>query len=70
MPSWNIHIAQSEQLFSRNGAVACTVRDRNAFLFGALVPDIPVGYMVPDAREPIAYRITHFATPEPIPARA
>ena len=67
VPSWNIHIAQSEQLFSRNGAVACTVRDRNAFLFGALVPDIPVGYMVPDAREPIAYRITHFATPEPIP---
>ena len=67
VPSWNIHIAQSEQLFSRNGAVACTVRDRNAFLFGALVPDIPVGYMVPDVREPIAYRITHFATPEPIP---
>ena len=67
MPSWNIHIAQTEQLFERAGAVACTVRDRNAFLFGALVPDIPVGYMVPAIKDPIPYRITHFATPAHIP---
>lgn len=67
MPSWNIHIAQTERLFDRDGAVARTVRDRNAFLFGTLVPDIPVGYMVPGVREPIAYRITHFATPAHIP---
>lgn len=67
MPSWNIHIAQTERLFGRDGTVAQRVLDRNAFLFGALVPDIPVGYMVPGIEEPIAYRITHFAQPAFIP---
>ena len=67
MPSWNIHIAQTERLIARGGAVARAVRDRNAFLFGNLVPDIMVGYMVPGVEEPIAYRTTHFAAPEFIP---
>lgn len=67
MPSWNIHIAQTEQLMARGGAVARAVRDRNAFLFGALAPDMPVGYMMPLVHEPIAYRITHVADPAPIP---
>ncbi len=67
MPSWNIHIAQTERLFQRGGAVARTVIDRNAFLFGSLIPDIYVGYMTPAIREPIPYRITHFATPSHIP---
>ncbi len=67
VPSWNIHIAQTEQLFGRDGAVAHRVLDRNAFLLGAFLPDIPVGYMVPGIEEPIAYRITHFAKPEFIP---
>ena len=67
MPSWNIHIAQTERLFQRGGAVARTVVDRNAFLFGSLIPDIYVGYMTPAIREPIPYRITHFATPSHIP---
>ena len=67
MPSWNIHIAQTERLLARAGAVADTVRDRNAFLFGCVVPDIFVGYMVPGIADPIPYRITHFAKPEPIP---
>lgn len=67
MPSWNIHIAQTEQLFARSGATARIVRDRNAFLFGSLVPDIYVGYMVPAIEHPIAYRITHFAAPAHIP---
>ena len=42
MPSWNIHIAQAERLLARDGACARFVRDANAFLFGNLVPDIPV----------------------------
>ena len=67
MPSWNIHIAQTEELLERKGAVARVVRDANAFLFGNVVPDIFVGYMVPGIEHPIPYRITHFATPEPIP---
>lgn len=67
MPSWNIHIAQTERLLERIGALANSVRDRNAFLFGCVVPDIFVGYMVPGIADPIPYRITHFAKPEPIP---
>ena len=54
-------------LLARDGAVAASVRDRNAFLFGNVVPDVLVGYMVPDIADPIPYRITHFAESEPIP---
>ena len=64
MPSWNIHIAEAEKLLARDGSVAALVRDRNAFLFGSVVPDVPVGYMVPDIADPIPYRITHFAESE------
>ena len=67
MPSWNIHIAQTERLLTRASVLADSVRDRNAFLFGCVVPDIFVGYMVPGIADPIPYRITHFAKPEPIP---
>lgn len=54
-------------LLARDGSVAALVRDRNAFLFGNVVPDVLVGYMVPDIANPIPYRITHFAESEPIP---
>ena len=67
VPSWNIHIAQAERLFARTGPTARLVTDRNAFLFGCLTPDIPVGYMVPGIEQPIAYRITHVAQPAFIP---
>lgn len=67
MPSWNIHIAQTERLLERDGAVARIVHDANAFLFGNLVPDIMVGYMVPGIMDPIPYRITHMAAPAFIP---
>lgn len=66
MPSWNIHIAHAERLLEA-GPIARAVRDRNAFLFGNLVPDIYVGYMVPGIIRPIPYRVTHFAAPEHIP---
>ena len=67
MPSWNIHIAHTEQLLGRSSALSRAVRDRNAFLLGSVVPDIFVGYMVPGIVDPIPYRVTHFAKPEPIP---
>ena len=67
MPSWNIHIAQTERLLARDGAVARAVRDENAFLLGNVIPDIMVGYMVPGIAEPIPYRVTHCAEPSPIP---
>ena len=67
MPSWNIHIAHTERLLEGGGSVARAVCDRNAFLLGNVVPDIFVGYMAPGVEDPIPYRITHFAKPEPIP---
>ncbi len=54
-------------MLAREGGLAAVVRDRNAFLFGNVLPDIRVGYMVPGIVEPIPYRITHFAKPEHIP---
>lgn len=67
MPSWNIHIAHVERLLDTGGRIAGAVRDRNAFLFGAVVPDIYVGYMVPGVERPMPYRATHFAGPGHIP---
>ena len=67
MPSWNIHIAQTERVLGLGGTLAGAVLDRNAFLLGNVVPDIYVGYMVPGIVDPIPYRETHFAKPEPIP---
>lgn len=67
MPSWNIHIAQTQEVLARNCSLTRAVHDQNAFLFGNVVPDIRVGYMVPGIADPIPYRITHFAKPEPIP---
>ncbi len=67
MPSWNIHIAEAEGLLAAPGAEALGVRDPNVFLFGNLVPDVYVGYMVPDVSHKRPYRETHFAGPGAIP---
>ena len=67
MPSWNIHTAHVERLLAETNPVTLGVRDVNAFLFGNLVPDIYVGYMVPDATRKIDYRETHFADPSHVP---
>ncbi|MGI6756009.1 MAG: zinc dependent phospholipase C family protein [Atopobiaceae bacterium] len=68
MPSWNIHTAHVEHLLSEFGAPALGIQDPNAFLFGNMVPDIYVGYMVPDVSFKIRYRTTHFAEPSFIPS--
>lgn len=67
MPSWNIHTAHVERLLAEESPSALGIRDVNAFLFGNLVPDIYVGYMVPGLSRKIAYRETHFADPGHIP---
>ena len=67
MPSWNIHTAQTERLLATLGPEALGVADANAFLFGNYLPDVYVGYMVPDASMRIDYRITHFANGNLIP---
>ncbi|MBM6774283.1 hypothetical protein [Olsenella profusa] len=67
MPSWNIHTAHVERLLREEGADALGITDVNAFLMGNFVPDIYVGYMVPDATYRIDYKLTHLALREHIP---
>lgn len=67
MPSWNVHLAQAEELLQRSSELARAVEDRDAFLFGCLVPDIMVGYMVPDIEHPLPYRITHLTEEGSVP---
>ena len=67
MPSWNIHTAHAEQLLREDGAEALGVRDIDSFLLGNLMPDIYVGYMVPNVSRKIPYKDTHFADPNLVP---
>lgn len=67
MPSWNIHTAHVERLLTEEDCAALGIRDANAFLFGNLVPDIYVGYMVPEPSRKIRYGSTHFADPSHVP---
>ena len=67
MPSWNIHTAHVERLLAGTDPAALGIRDANAFLFGNLVPDIYVGYMVPNPTRKIEYKETHFADPNFVP---
>ena len=67
MPSWNIHISHAERLFENGALDAFGVRDTNAFLFGNVVPDIYVGYVVPNVTHKIPYKDTHFADPKYVP---
>lgn len=67
MPSWNIHMEQVQRLFEDPGAEALGIRDPNVFLFGNVVPDIYVGYMVKPITRRIDYRKTHFAPGGQIP---
>ncbi len=67
MPSWNIHTAHVERLLAEEEPSALGIADVNAFLFGNLVPDVYVGYMVPNPTRKIEYRETHFADPGYVP---
>ena len=67
MPSWNIHTAIVEDLLRNHDAASLGIVDANAFLFGNYVPDIYVGFMVPDATLHIDYCMTHVALPSIIP---
>ena len=55
MPSWNIHTAHVERLLREHGASELGIGDKDAFLMGNLLPDVYVGYMVPDASWRIDY---------------
>ena len=57
MPSWNIHTAHVERLLREHGASELGIGDKDAFLMGNLLPDVYVGYMVPDATWRIDYKL-------------
>ena len=67
MPSWNIHTAHVERLLSQRTPDELGIEDVNAFLFGNYVPDIHLGFMVPDTTYRIDYCVTHIARPSMIP---
>ena len=67
MPSWNIHTAHAERILEACIPKELGIEDANAFLFGNYVPDIYVGFMVPDASIHIDYCITHVADVAHIP---
>ena len=70
MPSWNIHIAHVQRLLHEQDARALGICDANAFLFGNLVPDVYVGYLVRPTSRTVPYRVTHFADPAFVPQPA
>ncbi len=67
MPSWNVHIAHAQRLLTEGPAASFGIRDTNAFLFGNLVPDVNIGYMLPGPSGILPYALTHFADPCAIP---
>lgn len=67
MPSWNVHTAHVQRLLREGSPSSLGIRDVNAFLFGNFVPDINVGYMVPNPSGILPYRLTHFAAAAHIP---
>lgn len=67
MPSWNIHTAHVERLLAHDDSWELGIRDANAFMFGNLVPDVYVGYVVSPITRKIEYKDTHFANPVFIP---
>ena len=67
MPSWNIHTAHAERLLAQEPPAALGIEDVNAYLFGNVLPDVYVGYMVPAATMRIDYRFTHMARGDLIP---
>lgn len=67
MPSWNIHTAHVERLLADHRADELGIADENIFLFGNYVPDIYLGFMVPDASLHIDYCLTHVARMDAIP---
>ena len=67
MPSWNIHMAHAQRLLEREGSAALGIRDEAAFLFGNVLPDVYVGFVVPDVSRRVPYHDTHLAQRHQIP---
>ena len=55
MPRWGIHLDIATKILDSNKTI-----DKNLFLFGNILPDIQVGYMVPDVSNIVKYDISHY----------
>lgn len=55
MPSWGIHLTIAKKL-----AEKLQIEDKNAFLFGNLLPDVNNGYVIRDVSKLISHDITHY----------
>ncbi len=55
MPRWGIHLDIATKILDSNKSI-----DKNLFLFGNILPDIQVGYMVPDVSNIVKYDISHY----------
>lgn len=67
MPSWNIHTGLVERLLSEEDPSSLGIRDVDAYHFGNLVPDVYVGYMVPEVSHTLRYIDTHYGQRSHIP---
>lgn len=67
MPSWNVHIAHVEHVLKTHTLEGIGVHNPSAFLLGNLLPDLYVGYMVPDITKKILYNTTHMAPHAHVP---
>lgn len=67
MPSWNVHIAHALRVLNKHPKQDLGIHNEQAFVFGCLLPDLYVGYMVKPLTKKIAYMKTHFADPSQVP---
>lgn len=67
MPSWNVHIAHVEHVLKTHTLESIGVHNPSAFLLGNLLPDLYVGYMVPNITKKILYNTTHMAPHAHVP---
>lgn len=67
MPSWNIHAAQVERLIDGHSLAELGILDANTFLFGNLLPDVYVGYLVDEVGYTLNYCDIHLTVPHAIP---
>lgn len=63
MPSWNLHIAHTEALMRDRLLLHSAIADINLFYFGAFIPDIYVGWMVPEVSCKRDYYSLHYVEP-------
>lgn len=67
MPSWNIHTGLAEKILDSGQASQLGIRHEDSYLWGNLLPDLYVGYMVPAVGHTLRYVDTHYSQPVPIP---